>query len=144
MTLFHIHSVVIFHTDLQSNTIVTCILTAQNHIWTNMQDCLLQLMKLIHYWDLKSFSMVITNNFIGEDVSMKYYSLESFKTMRFGLTSTHEEEEKIFTLCTINPIPFAVYDTLTMWSKYCDEITPPNWTLKRLNKVVSIELFVTP
>jgi hypothetical protein len=36
VTLFRIHSFVIFHTDLQSNTIVTCILTSQNHIWTNM------------------------------------------------------------------------------------------------------------
>ncbi len=29
LTCFHIHSFVVFHTDLQKNTIVTCILTAQ-------------------------------------------------------------------------------------------------------------------
>jgi hypothetical protein len=51
-------------------------------------------MRLIQYLDLKSFSMVITNDFIGEDVSLKYYSLEVFKTMGIVLTSTHEEEEK--------------------------------------------------
>jgi hypothetical protein len=28
LTFFHIHSFVLFHTDLQKNTIVTCILTA--------------------------------------------------------------------------------------------------------------------
>jgi hypothetical protein len=32
LTLFHFHSLVVFHTDLQKNTIVTCILTARNHI----------------------------------------------------------------------------------------------------------------
>jgi hypothetical protein len=55
--------------------------------------------------------------------------------MGFVLTSTHQEEEKVFTLSTIKPFPFAVYDTLTMWWKYCDEIIPPNQQLKRLNKV---------
>jgi hypothetical protein len=43
LTSFHIHSFVVFHTDLQKNTIVTFILTAQNHIMSNMQDCLLNL-----------------------------------------------------------------------------------------------------
>jgi hypothetical protein len=85
-SLFHIHSFDIFHTDLQSNTIVTCILTSQNHIWTNMQDCLLQLMQMIQYRDLKLFSMVITNNFIGEVVRLKYYSLGCLKTIGFVLT----------------------------------------------------------
>jgi hypothetical protein len=41
MSSFHIHSLLVFHTDLQKNTIVTCILTEQNHILTNMQDSLL-------------------------------------------------------------------------------------------------------
>ena len=30
LTSFHIHSLLVFHTDLQKNTIVTCILTEQN------------------------------------------------------------------------------------------------------------------
>jgi hypothetical protein len=38
LTSFHIHSFVVFHTDLQKNTIVTCILTSQNHMMSNMQD----------------------------------------------------------------------------------------------------------
>jgi hypothetical protein len=36
LTSFHIHSFVVFHTDLQKNTTVTCILTARNHIISNM------------------------------------------------------------------------------------------------------------
>ncbi len=59
-----------------------------------MQDSLHQLMQLIQYQDLKSFSTVITNNFIREDVSLKYYSLNGFMTMGFVLTSAHHEEEK--------------------------------------------------
>jgi hypothetical protein len=58
-----------------------------------------------------------------------------FKDYGICASSTHQEEEKIFTLSTIKPIPFAVYDILTMWWKYCDEIIPPNQHLKRLNKV---------
>jgi hypothetical protein len=37
-TSFHIHSFVVFHTDLPKNTIVTCILTSQNHIMSYIQD----------------------------------------------------------------------------------------------------------
>jgi hypothetical protein len=32
LTSFHIHSFVVFHTDLHKNAIVTCILTSRNHI----------------------------------------------------------------------------------------------------------------
>ncbi len=38
LTSFHIHSFIVFHTDLQKNTIVTCILTSQNHMMSNKQD----------------------------------------------------------------------------------------------------------
>jgi len=38
LTSFHIHSFVVFHTDLQKNTIVTCTLTSRNHMMSNMQD----------------------------------------------------------------------------------------------------------
>ncbi len=67
LTSFHIHSLLVFHTDLQKNTIVTYILTEQNHILSNMQDRLLQIMQLIQYPHVSSFSTVITNEFIGED-----------------------------------------------------------------------------
>jgi hypothetical protein len=39
LTSFDNLSFVAFHTDLQKNTTETCILTAQNHIMSNMQDC---------------------------------------------------------------------------------------------------------
>ncbi len=56
MTSFHIHSFVVFHTDLHKNTIVTFILTAQSHIMSNMQDRLLQIMQLIQYPYVSLFS----------------------------------------------------------------------------------------
>jgi hypothetical protein len=62
LTLFQSHSLVVFHTDLQKNSIVTCILTAQNHILSDMQDWLLQIMQLIQYPHVSLFSTVITNH----------------------------------------------------------------------------------
>ena len=35
---FHIHSFAVFHINTQESTIVTCILTARNHLLSNMQD----------------------------------------------------------------------------------------------------------
>jgi hypothetical protein len=61
MTSFHFHSFVVFHTDLQKNIIVTCILTSRNHMMSNMQDWLLQLVQLIQYCHASLFSTVITN-----------------------------------------------------------------------------------
>ena len=43
LTSFHIHSFVVFHTDLQKNTIVICTLTSRNYIMSNIQDRLLSL-----------------------------------------------------------------------------------------------------
>ncbi len=40
---FHLHSFAVFHTTKGQDTIVTCVLTARNHILLNMQDCVLQL-----------------------------------------------------------------------------------------------------
>ncbi len=86
LTSFHIHSFVVFHTDLQKNTIVTSIPTAQNHIKSNMQDRLLQLMQLIQYRHVSSFSTVITNHFIGENFNLSQHSMEDYEAMGFDVT----------------------------------------------------------
>jgi hypothetical protein len=67
LTSFHIHGFVVFYIDLQKRIIVTCTLTSRNHIVSNMQDQLLQLMQLIQYPNVSLFSTIITNNFIEED-----------------------------------------------------------------------------
>ncbi len=86
LTSFHIHSFVVFHSDLQKKTTVTCILTAWNHIMSNMQGCLLQLMQLIKYCHVSSFSTVITNHFIGEGFLLSQHSMDGFEAMGFDVT----------------------------------------------------------
>ncbi len=93
LTSFHIHSFVIVHTDLQKNTIVTCILTSQNHIMSNMQDCLLQLMQLIQYRHVPSFSTIITNHFIGDEFYLSPNSQDGYEAMGFDVTQLTEDEE---------------------------------------------------
>ncbi len=85
LTSFHIHSLVVFHTDLQKNTIVTCILTAQNHIMSNMQDWLLHIMQLIQYCHVSSFSTVITNEFIGDDFYLSQHSHDGYEAMELDV-----------------------------------------------------------
>jgi hypothetical protein len=78
LTSFHIHSFVVFHTDLQKNTIVTCTLTSRNHTMSNMQDQLLQLMQLIQYCHVSSFSTIITNHFIVEEFCIGQTSINGY------------------------------------------------------------------
>ena len=80
------YSLVVFHTDLQKNTIVTCILTSQNHMMSNMQDWLLQLVQLIQYHHASSFSTVITDEFIGEEFCLGQISIDGYEAMGFDVT----------------------------------------------------------
>jgi hypothetical protein len=110
LTSFHIHSFVVFNTDLQKNIIVTCILTSRNHIMSNMQDHLLQLMQLIQYCYVSLFSTVITNEFIGEEFYPSTNSIDGYEAMGFDVTqSTQDEKPSLFTLKTNMPIPMLVY-----------------------------------
>ncbi len=93
LTLFHIQSLVVFHTDLQKNIIVTCILTAQNHSMSNMQDWMFQIMQLIQYPHVSSFSTVITNEYIGEDFYLSQHSMDGYEAMGFDLTQLTQDVE---------------------------------------------------
>jgi hypothetical protein len=93
LTSSHIHSFVVFHTDLQKRTIVTCTLASRNHIMSNMQDQLLQLMQLIQYSHVSLFSTIITNHFIGEDFCLENPSINGYKAMGFDVIQmTHDVE----------------------------------------------------
>jgi hypothetical protein len=46
LSSFCLHCFAVFHCDINSNTIVTCLVTARHHILSNMQDHLLQLIQL--------------------------------------------------------------------------------------------------
>jgi hypothetical protein len=94
LTSFHIHSLVVLHTDLQKNQIVTCILTAQNHIMLNIQDRVLQIMQLIQYPHVSSFSTVITNHFIGKDFYLSQHSMHGYEAMGFDVTQLTQDVEQ--------------------------------------------------
>ncbi len=83
-----------------------CILTAQNHIISNIQDCLLQLMQLVQYYHVTLFSTVTTNHYIGEDVCLSQHSMDGYEAMEFDVTqSTQDDEQSLFTIETNMPIP---------------------------------------
>ena len=127
---FHIHSCVVFHTTKRKDTIVTCILTARNHILSNMQDRVLQLMQLIQYRNYSNFSTSITNNFIGVDVQLGNVSLNGYESMGFDVRSlTQDRDQEQFTITTQTPIPLAIYDDRYTWVKYGCLILPQVWTL---------------
>ncbi len=97
LTSFHIHSFVVFHTDLQKNTIMTFILTAQNYIMSNMQDRFLQLMRLIQYCHVSLFSTVIANHFVGADFYLSQHSMDGYEAMGFNVTQlTQDEKQSLF------------------------------------------------
>jgi hypothetical protein len=57
-----------------------------NHIMSNMQDRLLQLMQLIQYPHVSLFSTIITNHFIGEEFCLGQTSIDGYKAMGFDVT----------------------------------------------------------
>ncbi len=119
LTSFHIQSFVVFHTDLQKNTIVTCTLTSRNHMMSNMQDRLFQLVQLIQYCHASLFSTIVTNHFIGEEFCIRQTSINGYEAMGFDVTQlTQDEEQRLFTIKADMPIPMLVYGDSLQWEKY--------------------------
>jgi hypothetical protein len=73
-----------FYTEEGRATIVTCLLTARNHILLNMQDQILQIVQLIQYRVSNLFSILISNNFIGEEVTFDENYVCGYKMMGFN------------------------------------------------------------
>ncbi len=126
---------VVFHTDLQKNTIKTCILTAQNQIVSNRQDCLLHIMQLIQYPHMSSFSTVIINHFIEEEFYLSQHSMDDYEAMGFDVTQvTQDMEQSLFTIMTNMPIPMLVYRDAFQWATYGHHILQSNLGLTSHNK----------
>jgi hypothetical protein len=135
MTSFHIHRFVVFHTDLKKNAIVTCILTSRNHILSNMQDQLLQLMQLIQYRHVSLIPTVITNEFIGEEFCLGQTFINGYEAMGFDVTQlTQDEEQSLFTIKTDMQIPMLVYGDSFQWAKYGHHILLSSLDLTCHNK----------
>jgi hypothetical protein len=114
---------------------VTCTLTSWNHIMSNMQDQLLQLMQLIQYHHVSSFSTIITNHFIGEEFCIGQASINGYEAIGFDVTQlTQDEEQSLFTIKTDMPISMLVYVDSFQWAKYGHHILLPSLNLTRLNK----------
>ncbi len=110
-----------------------------------MQDCLLQLMQLIQYCHVSSFSTVITNHFIGEDFYSSQQSLDRYEAMGFDVTQlTQDEEKSLFTIRTSMPIPMLVHGDSFQWEKYGHHIQLSSLDLTSHNKAVLIKNFGAP
>jgi hypothetical protein len=112
---------------------------------SNMQDPLLQLMKLIQYPHMSSSFTVITNHFIhfiGEDFYLSQHSMDGYEAMGFDVTQlTQDEEQSLFTIKTNMPIPMLVYEDSFQWEKYGHHILPP---LKTKYKYWQNKFFLSP
>jgi hypothetical protein len=97
-----------------------------------MQDCVLQIMQLIQYPHVSSFSTVITNHFIGEDFQ---HSMDGYEAFGFDDTQlTQDNEQSLFKINTNMPIPMLVYGDAFKWAKYDSHILPSNLDLTSHNK----------
>ncbi len=92
-------------------------------------------MQLIQYRHASSFSIVITNRFIGEEFCLGQTSIDGYEAMGFDVTQlTQDEEQSLFTIKTDMPIPMFVYGDSFQWAKYGYHILPPSLDLTSLNK----------
>jgi hypothetical protein len=100
-----------------------------------MQDGLLQIMQLIQYPHVSSFSTVITNEFVGEGFYLSQHSMDSYEAMGFDVTQvTQEVEQSLFTIMTNMPIPVLVYGDTFQWAINGHHILPSNLDLTSHNK----------
>ncbi len=113
---------------------MTRLLTARNHILSNMQDRILQIVQLIQYRIAKKFSMAIMNDWIGEEVTLDENSVCGHKMMGFQKNS-EDEEPKLFYLRLDVPIPFSVFGDSYSWAKYGHHILPSMLSISSREKV---------
>jgi hypothetical protein len=91
--------------------------------------------QLIQYRHASSFSILITNHFIGEEFCLGQTSIYGYEAMGFDVTQLgQDEEQSLFTIKTNMPIPMFVYGDSFQWAKYGHHILPPSLDLISLNK----------
>ncbi len=91
LTAFHLESFVTFYTDSGSNSVVTCLLTTRHHILSNMQDWLLQLLQLMQFWTMGSFSLKLTNSVFGSEVMINQDSINGYMGLGFDMNHINED-----------------------------------------------------
>ncbi len=86
---------------------------------SNMQDRLLQLVQLIQYCHVSSFSTVITNHFIGEEFCLGQTSINGYKAVGFDVTQlTQDEEQSLFTIKNTYVSVWGLFPVGTIWSSH--------------------------
>jgi hypothetical protein len=129
MTLFHLHSFDEFYMDSDSNTIVTCPLTTRQHILSNMQDCLLQLLQLLQFWKIESFFLSLKNTVIGSDVKVNQDSIHGYMGMGFDTSNFKEDgSDDVYTIGISMPICMVQFGDSFTWSKYSRCLFPNDFS----------------
>jgi hypothetical protein len=110
LTLFHLHSFVTLYMDSDSNTVVTCLLTTRHHILSNMQDRLMQLLQLMHFWKVESFAVSLINKNIGSDVKINQDSIDGYEGLGFDISTFNEDgSDDVYTIGISMPICMVQY-----------------------------------
>ena len=129
LSSFHPISFVLFRTDVySSSTVAICTLTTRNHIQSNMQDRLLQLVQIYQYQAHKINSTIISNELVGVDITLNYSSRFGYNTMCFDtstVTQDHDYTDNFFGITTHRSIPVLQYGDSFTWAKYCYMVLHP-------------------
>ncbi len=93
LSSFHPVSFVVFRTDLYSSSkVAICTLTTRNHIQSNLQDRLLQLVQIYQYQAHKTnFLTIISNYFVGVDITLNYSSCFGYTLMGFDTSTVTQD-----------------------------------------------------
>jgi hypothetical protein len=130
LSSFHPVSSVLFRTDVySSSTVVICTLT-HNHIQSNMQDRLLQLVQIYQYQAYKIiFLMIILNELVGVNITLNYSSCFGYNAMGFDTSTVTQDcdyTDGFFRITTHHPIPVLQYGDSFTWAKYCYMVLHPD------------------
>ncbi len=132
---FHPVSFVLFRTDVySSSTVVVCTPTTRNHIQSNMQDKLLQLVQIYQYLAHKiKFLVIISNELVGVDITLNYSSCFGYTAMGFDTSTVTQDcdyKNGYFGITTHHPIPVLQYGDSFTWAKYCYMVLHPDMIRK--------------
>jgi hypothetical protein len=121
---FHPISFVLFRTDVYSfSTVLICTLSTRNHIQSNMQETLLQLVQMYQFQAHKiKFLMIISNEIVGVDITLNYSSCIAYNVMGFDTSTVTQDcdiTDGYFGILTHRPIPVLPYGDSFTWAKYC-------------------------
>ncbi len=119
LSSFHPFSFVLLRTDVySSSTLVICTLTTHNHIQSNMQDRLLQLVQIYQYQAHKiKFLMIISNELVRVDITLNYSFCFGYNAMGSDTSTMTQDRDNMdgyFGITTHHPIPVLQYAILSL------------------------------